>query len=278
MAVNATHVWVSVIEPRDEIGTIALQMEENIHRRQFEPYEEAAAYQRMLELGLSIAEIASRVKKRDLYVRERLQFASAASGVHEHVVSGELTPKKAALIARISDGEEQVRIADIAARNAFTTEQVREAVEQSQTAPRAGRPRRYLAPEKTLAEAARVVKWLHRVGKTTHFKALTAGDIKAFRAAFGTEMMSSLRMVCDLIDRASKNVPASALSTVASHEGNVPSSRNHGDEWPAGDISKLESWIANRRLCSIEQLAEDFGRSVSAVEQMAKVLRARRRA
>ncbi len=276
-AVEATHVWITVIDPRDEIGTIALQIEENIHRKSLDPYEEAAAYQRMLELGLTIAQIAPRVRKNELYVRERLQFASAASGVHEYVVTGELTPKKAALIARIPDGEEQVSMARSAVASGFTTAQVRDAVEHVQFSPRRGKPRRYLSPDKTLMEAARVTKWLHKVGKSTNFKALTGDDIRALRQAFGHELTSGLRMVYDLIDAAAKKVPATAKPVPSTSGGNVSWARNHRDEWPSGDIKMLEDWIKGRLVCPIDDLALKLGREVSAVQEMVRVVKRRTR-
>lgn len=278
IAVQATTVWISVIEPRDEVATICFQIGENVQRKQLDPYEEADAYQRLLKLGLSIGEIAQRVKRREGKVREILQFATAASGVHELVVLDKLAPSKAAMIARLPDGEDQVRVAEIVVEHGLTGPQTRELVEKTRNEPHDGKPRRYLSPEKTIAEAARVVRWLHRVAAETHFRSFTAKDCAEWREAFSVEMTSALKLVNDCIQKVGKSVPNVSNPGMSSYEGNVPRARNHGDEWPASDVRKVEDWMRQRVRKPIAVLAQELGRTVSAVRELQKRLREKRRA
>lgn len=272
--VNAATVWVRAIDPRNEADTICYQLQENIQRKQLDPYEEALAFNRLLELGFSIPDIAKKAGKRVYYVRSKLQFLDAAPGVHEFVVSGDITPDQAALIARLSEGEEQVRIAHEAVRDNLTTPQIRSRVEQERHSPNANRPRRVLSSGKVVTEAWRIIRWLDFVHKSTNFKFLSGPERKQWAEVFGSEIPTRLNRILSTM----RNTASEISSPVATPgPGNVPDfPRNFGTEWPADHIVRLEK-LNMKDAAAVGALAKEIGRTPGALHHMRKLLRKKKK-
>lgn len=78
------------------------------------PLEEAAGYKRLVDLGLSIAEIVKTVGRSDVHVRETLDLLGAAEEVQEAVKKGEIAGSVAKLITSVAKGD-KAKQADLAA-------------------------------------------------------------------------------------------------------------------------------------------------------------------
>lgn len=78
------------------------------------PLEEAAGYKRLLDLGMTIAQIAKKVGRSDVHVRETLDLLGAADEVQEAVKNGEIAGSVAKLITSVAKGD-KAKQADLAA-------------------------------------------------------------------------------------------------------------------------------------------------------------------
>ena len=88
-----------------------MQLAENFQRRDLNHMETARALGKLRDAGASAPEIGKQVHKSADYVREHLDLLRLAEPVQEHVASGRLPIKQAAMIARVGDEAAQKEIA-----------------------------------------------------------------------------------------------------------------------------------------------------------------------
>ena len=73
----------------DEDSPIELAVDENLHRQDLDPVEEAHAFQAILSTGkLNKKQLAERVSKSAAYVNDRLRLLDLPDQIQEHVASG----------------------------------------------------------------------------------------------------------------------------------------------------------------------------------------------
>jgi len=86
----------------DELTAAKLQLLENITRRDLNPVEEARAYQRFAQQGMSIVEVAAVVGKRPADISNRIEMLKAREDILELVARGHLSANLCWYMARLS--------------------------------------------------------------------------------------------------------------------------------------------------------------------------------
>ena len=102
-----THPGVPAIivdKATNETDQIVLMFVAN-EGKPFTPLEEADAFRRLVDKGLSVADIAKKVGHSDMYVRHSLDLVSAAPEVKEALKEGKLSKTTAHQIARTAKGD-----------------------------------------------------------------------------------------------------------------------------------------------------------------------------
>lgn len=100
-AANAEQVPVVVREMSDE-QAIELQIVENLQRRDVHPLDEALGYQRLIDLGQTVEQIADKVSKSASYVYQRLKLAALVPEGQDMFFKEALTAGHAVQIARLN--------------------------------------------------------------------------------------------------------------------------------------------------------------------------------
>ena len=90
---------------------LELAVDENLHRQDLDPVEEAQAFQAILRSGkLSKKQLAERVSKTPQYVNERLRLLDLPEAIQTHVAAGVLPVRVAPTLIRIGKVSEPVAI------------------------------------------------------------------------------------------------------------------------------------------------------------------------
>lgn len=96
----------TVINTKDLGRTIA-SLSENIQREDLDPFDEAQAYQHLMETqSMSIAELARLLNKHHDWVARRLALFNLCPEAVEAVNSGELSASRASYLGRLSQGQQ----------------------------------------------------------------------------------------------------------------------------------------------------------------------------
>jgi ParB family chromosome partitioning protein len=142
---------------RDVDGYTQAQMAlvENIQREDLNPLDRAAAYRTLMDqLGLTQAELASRLGEDRSSIANHLRILELTDSVRDKVASGALTLGHAKLLASIADPIEQERLANLVITQALSVRNL-ERVIASGSAPKTRQPKPVSAHvadlEKTLA-------------------------------------------------------------------------------------------------------------------------------
>ena len=93
-----------------------VQISENLHRKNLTALEEAQAYQKLVDDGLTQKDISKRVNKSQAYISERLALLDLPEKVQELVLNGKLSFSHAKLLSQTPDKDVE-RIATEAAEN-----------------------------------------------------------------------------------------------------------------------------------------------------------------
>lgn len=91
---------------------------ENLQRKDLNPIEEASAYVDMQETGLTHEAIAAEVGKSRGHVSNYIRFLSLPFRVRALMVNGKLTPSQARPLCSLTNPEDQLTLADLAAKAA----------------------------------------------------------------------------------------------------------------------------------------------------------------
>jgi len=119
---------------RDIAGMTQFQVAlvENIHRQDLNPMERAQAYRSLLdELGLTQAELATRVGEDRSSVANYVRLLDLAPPVREMVSKGELSLGHAKILAGLNDPVEQERLAKLVTGQALSVRNLELAVAQA---------------------------------------------------------------------------------------------------------------------------------------------------
>lgn len=104
-----TEVPVAIRDSNEQ--AIELAVDENLHRRDLNPVEEAHAFQTILTSGrLSKKQLAERVSKSPQYVNERLRLLALPEQIQQHVAGGAVPVRLAKQLIEIAKASEPVAI------------------------------------------------------------------------------------------------------------------------------------------------------------------------
>jgi ParB/RepB/Spo0J family partition protein len=109
-------VPVIVRETDSDTGGLDLALIENIAREDLDPVEEARAFQRLIDGGLTRRGVAERLSVAQRRVTERLQILEVPEELHPKIASGEVPPgaiKALAQLAKIHPGLPAVAVAHV---------------------------------------------------------------------------------------------------------------------------------------------------------------------
>jgi ParB/RepB/Spo0J family partition protein len=95
-------VPVMVRETDGDTGGLDLALIENIAREDLDPVEEARAFQRLLDQGLTRKGVAERLSIAQKRVTERLQILDVPEELHPRIASGEIPPGAIKALARLA--------------------------------------------------------------------------------------------------------------------------------------------------------------------------------
>ena len=98
----------------DNRSALVLQIIENVLRADMNPMEEARAYQRLIETGLTVAEVSQQLGKAQSEITYRLRLLDLAPAIQDLVAAGQMPVWHGALVSRLST-EGQYRIMRAAA-------------------------------------------------------------------------------------------------------------------------------------------------------------------
>ena len=124
---------VPVIERKlTETEQIEIMLVENIQREDLSPLQEARAYRRLLdEGGSTLADVSRRVGVTTSRVQSRLVILTLDPAVQEMYGRNELPTSIAAALAKVVDGPQQRRLANVAARRQLPASRIEELIKRS---------------------------------------------------------------------------------------------------------------------------------------------------
>ena len=136
-----------VVRALSPVEQLEVELTENIQRSDLTPIEEARAYRRLLEAGVTHASIARAVGVPASRVRERLALLDLDERVQQRVHRGELSMRVALLLVPLRDRTRQHHLASLAVRRRLTVVQMRRLVEEALALPPLPAPTPPLPPD-----------------------------------------------------------------------------------------------------------------------------------
>jgi ParB family chromosome partitioning protein len=246
-------IMAAVIDQQTPSEMLILALAENLHRADLNPFEEARAFLRLMkEYGLEAQVIATRINKPDAYVRGRLQLLSMPEKVIAMVSSGKLPLNQIRSLVRLTDGDSQVRLAELAVKNRLNQGELNAAVSKELRSPAIRRvSRNTLTPLKVTAKVNQFLEFLRTVPKVMEMDSMNAVERR--------ELLCSLRLLGAEAGTVQNSVLSRSVSAVYR-----PAPNNQGSEWTTGDLQA----IVDPKRPSDEVLARQLGRSVAAIRSM----------
>lgn len=127
----------AILRDVDAFTQAQMALVENIHRADLNPIERALAYQALIrQLGLTQAELATRLGEDRSSVTNYIRLLDLAEAVREHIRTGVLTMGHAKVLAGVADVVEQERLANLAVSQALSVRNL-ERLTQAPTQPAA---------------------------------------------------------------------------------------------------------------------------------------------
>ncbi len=259
-----THIPARIVDTASPREVVLHALAENVLREELEPLEEATSYLWLhTEYGMDIAAIAASLHKTPTYVRDRFKVLDTAPQVQQLLADGEISFKTGVVLASVPEGEQQVAFAEEAIRNHLSPDDVRNRIRESGTGLMGAKPnytRHSLTVAKYRLSILHMKQRIERTFAAVEKLATTPEERAALmKAHIELEMLSqNCRTRISEMGHASFR---SANKKVGG--GNIPTARNHGEVWPAGDLTLLES-----KGLPVAELATRTGRTVGAVKVM----------
>lgn len=115
----------AVIRDIREEDVLAISLIENIQREELNPIEEATAYKNLLDqLGVTQEELARQVGKDRSSITNALRLLKLPAAVQKMVEAGELSMGHARALVALDDTEQQLKLAEQAARDGWSVREV----------------------------------------------------------------------------------------------------------------------------------------------------------
>lgn len=119
----------AVVRTLSQHRRLELQLVENLHRKDLDPFEEASTYRRLIdEFGLNQEELARRIGKSRVSINETLSLARLSQDIAAEWRRTSDRPSKSLLleIARVAPGPEQRRLWTLARAGVLTVQRARQ--------------------------------------------------------------------------------------------------------------------------------------------------------
>lgn len=114
-----------IVEKAQEDVTSLIQMFEANSGKEFEPLEEAAAYQRMRDAGMTLAQIGKAVGRAHLHINEMLALLKADTSLQDAVADGSIGKTVAKKIATSARGDKAKQAELVAQAKAVGTDKTK---------------------------------------------------------------------------------------------------------------------------------------------------------
>ena len=129
-----TEIPAYVIEVESDRKMLELAIIENVQRLQFNPIEEAEAYQRLVEdCGLTQEEVAEKISKDRTTVANFIRLLRLPERIKDSLRSGELGLGHAKAVLAIPDAVQQVAMWEEAVRNHYSVRKLEELARKAQS-------------------------------------------------------------------------------------------------------------------------------------------------
>jgi ParB family chromosome partitioning protein len=139
----------AIVRVADPVLRAEMALIENIQRQDLNPIDRAVAYKALLDnLGLTQAELATRLGEDRTVIGHHLRLLDLAVPVQEKVVGGEISLSHARVLAGVTGHNDQVRLADLVISQDLNVRNLERLI----NAPPAGQP----APAKSPTSSAHI--------------------------------------------------------------------------------------------------------------------------
>jgi ParB family transcriptional regulator, chromosome partitioning protein len=126
----------AIVRDVDSLSQAQLALVENIQREDLNPLDRAAAYRALIDrLGLTQAELATRLGEERSGIANYLRLLDLASPVKQFISDGKITLGHAKLLAGIDDLLEQQRIAELVVAQELSVRNLERLIEHRPTTP-----------------------------------------------------------------------------------------------------------------------------------------------
>jgi len=136
----------AVVRDLDDRQAAVLALVENLQREDLNPIEEARAYQRLTELGLTQEEVAAQVGRSRPAVANSLRLLTLAPEIQQAVARGQVSVGHAKVLLGVEDAAARRRLAEAIIGRGLTVRETEELAKAQRKTParrkRPGRPER----------------------------------------------------------------------------------------------------------------------------------------
>lgn len=141
-------IWATVLSGVDDRRRLEIAFAENLHREDLTPFEEARVILKFInDYKMSLGDIAKRVGRSEIFVRQRLQLLSLPREIQKMVAERKISLVQASTLAALNSPEEQVRLARKTIESDLADEELTTLVREGRKArpvvlekPKRGRP------------------------------------------------------------------------------------------------------------------------------------------
>lgn len=114
-----------IISDLDDRGHLKLMLAENLHREDMTPFEEAWAILKLInDYKMNLKSVAKEIGRKETFVRGRIQLLSLPKEVQGLISHKKLGIGHTKILASLKSSENQIRFANVAAKNKLSEEEL----------------------------------------------------------------------------------------------------------------------------------------------------------
>lgn len=155
----------AVVKNVNDAQVIVMALTENIHRQDLTPFEEAAAFVKLIkDYKMSIKAITKQLNRDESFVHRRLKLLSVPKELQDMVAERKLTVAHIGKLAVVTDPEEQKRIAKEVVKNNLNEEDLETFLQQEMLKGQQSRKNKPVPTGKKLVlQIERQVQWVKTI-------------------------------------------------------------------------------------------------------------------
>lgn len=261
-----SEIRATIVATSSPLSYFLMALAENLHRRDLNPFEEGAAYVRLMkDYDLPQTEIARRVHKDKAHVLNRIQLLTMPEEVKLLVANNRLGLQHIGVLAPLPSGADQISYAERSVRNRLTQAELRLLIQRETKDPRKAPPPSFeMTAEKIRMQVEIFVSWVKKVPSRSNLKSFNVSEQQDVgRALYEAETeLKTLRGLLSIDETGYR--PQEARTNIPGGQA-----RNFGEEWPAGDVAAIMA--PNRP--SDDILATQLGRTVDSIKDRRRTVR-----